>query len=105
MQARLGKILLQLAKDDRRALLELLQESYSGESGEVFSAVGEVESGDTISYCHDCGATGDGEEYCGACRSYRVSHGEIIEPLDILALENGNYADIQNSASMDDNDF
>jgi hypothetical protein len=107
MSDKLGKKLLKLAREDRKALLELLNENYDSESWIVFSAVGETEgSGDDVAYCRDCGATGDGKgDFCGACRSDHICFGEVIEALEVIALGTGDFEDIRDSASMDDNDF
>lgn len=101
----LGKVLIRLSKEDRKDLVELLNERYEGDSFVVFSALGESEgSGDEIAYCYDCGATGTAEDFCKVCRSTHLSRGEVIEPLGIIALDNGDYADVLESASMDDHE-
>lgn len=101
----LGKQLVKLAKEDRRELMELLNNNYEGDSMIVFSAVGEQEgSGDQESYCYDCGAIGKAEDFCHVCRSAHLSRGEIIEAIEVIALDNGDYADIRDAAQMADHD-
>jgi hypothetical protein len=101
----LGKKLVKLSKEDRKNLIELLNDNYEGDSMVAFFALGESEgSGDEVAYCYDCGAMGSTEDFCKVCRSVHLSRGEVIESIEVIALDNGDYADIRDSASMDDHD-
>jgi hypothetical protein len=96
--------LLELAKEDRKGLIEMLNENYIGESLVLFYSLGEVNNRDAEFYCYDCGAIGKSEEFCKICRSVNLSQGEIIESIDVIALDNGTYADIRDAAVMEDHD-